>query len=138
MQGAASYAIPLRDQERSGSAWACHEARKKGGERDLSGGDWGWSSGTGLAAFCPYAATSCGNLWGIVTAVPSGGKIAAIRAVLRAGGELRVMPGTAVKRRRRRCGGRENCVDKLLVRWRVRTAQTFAAGYREDAKRDTF
>ena len=97
----------------------------------------GWASGTGLAAYCPYAATSCGNLWGIVTAVPSGGKIAVIRAGLRTEGELRVMPGTAVERRRRRCGGRQICVDKRLVRWCVAAAQTLAAGCREDVTQDT-
>ena len=82
--GSRSVAIPLREQEPSGSAIA--------GRRQKKGRRAGPPRSGRLGAVAqvaprldPYAVTSCGNLWGILTSGPSGGKIAVTGAVLRAG-----------------------------------------------------
>lgn len=58
----------------------------KGGERGLLGERLGVGERARPRGVVPYAATSCGNLWGIVTAAFGGGKIAVTGAVLLGGG----------------------------------------------------
>ena len=87
----------------------------KGGERGLPGERLGVGERVRPRGVVPYAATSCGNLWGIVTAASSGGKIAVTGAVLRGGGVLSVVLGTADKPCRRAVGA-SRIGEKTLTR----------------------